>query len=127
LSHRKKIRKLNMQFIIFIYKKYRAILLSGLKIGKAFKMRKWISHLCRPLSRKFYVTSGNDVYSKMTQYGTSTTFSFTAKKVGTGALYVTIGRKSTECVFLTFLKHSLLTKSEENRETKYTEKNFSLS
>jgi hypothetical protein len=73
-------KKLNMQFIIFMYKKYRAILLSGLKIGKAFKMRKWISHLCRPLSRKFYVTSSNDVYSKMTQYGTSTTFSFTAKK-----------------------------------------------
>jgi hypothetical protein len=24
-------------------------------------MRKWISHLCRPLSRKFYATSGNDV------------------------------------------------------------------
>jgi hypothetical protein len=42
-------------------------------------MQKWISHLCCPLSRKFYVTSGNDVYSKMTQYGMSTTFSFTAK------------------------------------------------
>jgi hypothetical protein len=68
-----------MQFIIFIYKKYHAILLSGLKIGKAFKMQKWISHLCRLLSRKFYVTSGNDVYLKMTQYGTSTTFSFTEK------------------------------------------------
>jgi hypothetical protein len=73
-------KKLSMKLKNFIYKKYRTILLSGLKIGKAFKMRKWISHLCRPLSRKFYVTFGSDVYSKMTQYGTSTTFSFTAKK-----------------------------------------------
>jgi hypothetical protein len=73
-------QQLNMQFLIFIYKEFRLILLSGLKIGKAFKMRKWISHLCRPVSRKFYVTSGNDVFSKMMQYGTSTTFSFTAKK-----------------------------------------------
>jgi hypothetical protein len=33
-------KKQNMQFIIFICKKYRAILLSGLKVGKASKMRK---------------------------------------------------------------------------------------
>jgi hypothetical protein len=63
-----------MRFTIFIYKEYRPILLSGLKIENIFKMRKWISHLYRPLSRKFYVTSGPDIYSKMTQYRTSTAF-----------------------------------------------------
>jgi hypothetical protein len=68
-----------MQVTIIIYKEYRPILLSGLKIENTFKMWKWISHLYRPLSRKIYVTSGADVYSKMTQYGMSTTFSFTAK------------------------------------------------
>jgi hypothetical protein len=69
-----------MQVTIIIYKEYRPTLLSGLIIENTFKMCKWISHLYRPLSRKMYVTFGADIYSKMTQYGTSTTFPFTAKK-----------------------------------------------
>jgi hypothetical protein len=40
-----------MQFIISICKKYRGFLLSGLKIKNVFKIR------------KFYVTSGTDVYA----------------------------------------------------------------
>jgi hypothetical protein len=39
-------KELNTKFIIFIYKEYSLILL-------CFKMRKWISHLCRPLSSNF--------------------------------------------------------------------------
>jgi hypothetical protein len=45
LPQRIKKKKLNMQFIIFIYKECRSILLSGLKIETLSKMRKWVCRM----------------------------------------------------------------------------------
>jgi hypothetical protein len=72
-------KKLNIQFIIFIYKEFRPILLSGLKIESFQKCENGYVACLSSFDQKFYVTSGSDVYSKMTQYGTSTAVSFTAK------------------------------------------------
>jgi hypothetical protein len=76
----KKKKKLNMQYISFMYKEFRPILLSELKIQNTFENAKWVCRMSVSTDLKVYVTSGSDVYSKMTQYGTSTSFSFTAKK-----------------------------------------------
>jgi hypothetical protein len=63
-----------MQFIIFIYKEFRPILLSGLKIESFQKCEHGYVACLLSIDKKIYVTSGSDVYSKMMQYGTSTTF-----------------------------------------------------
>jgi hypothetical protein len=68
-----------MQYIFYVQRipPYSAFWTENPKRFQKCKMG--MSHICQ-LTRNFYVTSGSDVYSKMTQYGTSTSFSFTAKK-----------------------------------------------
>jgi hypothetical protein len=55
-------------------------MLSGLKIESFQKCENGYVACLSSFDEKFYVTSGSDVYSKMTQYGTSTAVSFTANK-----------------------------------------------
>jgi hypothetical protein len=42
---KEKKKKLNMQYISFMYKEFRPIVLSGLKIQNAFKNAKWVCRM----------------------------------------------------------------------------------
>jgi hypothetical protein len=102
--------------IIFIYKEFRPILLSGLKIESFQKCENGYVTCLWSFDKNFYVTSASDVYSKMMQYGTSTAVSFTAKKRCTKS---TSGQRSRE-------QKGLVTRPDSGLELKLYSKTTSL-
>jgi hypothetical protein len=108
VPYEKKKKKLNTQFIFFVYKEFLPVLLSGLKIENAFKMRKWVCRtfvylLAQPRNdaHAFFTKSRSDIRSREQRLGESLRLRSGSRTIGKNSLF-TLKKKPDYCMLATY-------------------------